>query len=186
MTVDWRPMIVELIGIQRRIFELDTEGIWEFHYPRVAAPEQSLLEAERARAMRFDAAHRNFLTFADGWPSVYQSVDLFGCDDLAGGPRFDVACSMLEATDPEVRATAMGSATGLLPIAATMVDLDLFVMPVVDGNVGPTVVWLAGSEVDRFESFDEFFATLIRFNREELAALGGDADRGEPGDRAQR
>lgn len=40
----------------------------------------------------------------------------------------------------------------LLPNAATTVDLDVLVVPVIDGVASQPVVWLAGREIDRFGS----------------------------------
>lgn len=37
----------------------------------------------------------------------------------------------------------------------------------------PTVVWLAGYEVDRFRSFEDFVLAMIEYNARELAALTG-------------
>lgn len=61
--------------------------------------------------------------------------------------------------------------TALVPIAATTVDLDLFVMPIVGGQQVPPVVWLAGYEVDRFKTFEDYVLAMIEYNARELAAL---------------
>lgn len=171
MARDWRPEIVRMVQIKQAIAEADVQGLWEFHLPRVAATPERLAALEAALGIRLDPEYREFLGYADGWPSFFQSVDLFGVDDLAGGPRMDVSRQMLAAVEPAVLERAGLHAVHLLPIAATTVDLDLFVMPVVDGTQKPPVVWLAGYEIDRFESFEEFFLAMIEYNARELAAL---------------
>ncbi len=36
------------------------------------------------------------------------------------------------------------------------------------------IIWLAGSEVDRFPDFNEFFAAMVDYNRADIdRALGG-------------
>jgi len=49
--------------------------------------------------------------------------------------------------EPVVFEHAEFERAAVVPIAATTVDLDLFVMPVRDGRQVPPVVWWAGSEV---------------------------------------
>ncbi|MGH8777286.1 MAG: SMI1/KNR4 family protein [Jiangellaceae bacterium] len=168
---DWRPEIVRMIQIKQAIAEADTEGVWEFHLPKVAATPEELTAVEHGLGFRFDAGYREFLGYANGWPSFFQSVDLFGVDDLAGGPRMDVARQVLEAIEPVVLEQAGLFDTRLIPIAATTVDLDLFVMPVVDGQQVPPVVWLAGYEVDRFKTFEDYALAMIEYNARELEAL---------------
>jgi len=173
MARDWRPEIVRMVQIKQAISETDAEGIWEFHLPRVAATSEAHAAVEIALGLRLDPEYREFLGYADGWPSFFQSVDLFGVEDLCGGPRMDIARQMLTAVEPAVLEQAGLRDVRLLPIAATTVDLDLFVMPVVDGGQEPPVVWLAGYEVDRFETFEDFALAMIEYNARELAALTG-------------
>jgi hypothetical protein len=168
---DWRPEIVRLVEIKQAISEVDVDGLWEFHLPRVAASRASVDAAERVLGARLDDSFRSFLGHANGWPSFFQSVDLFGTDDLAGGPRFDVASSLLDAIEPEALAVAGLVRSELVPIAATMVDLDVFVMRVVDGQLCGPVVWLAGYEIDRFATFDDFVSAMIAYNENELDVM---------------
>lgn len=85
----------------------------------------------------------------------------------------DLARQALAALEPGALDRSGLHDVTLLPIAATTVDLDLFVTPVVDGNQGSPVVWFAGSEVDRFGTFREFILAMIEYNARELAALTG-------------
>lgn len=169
--VDWRAQIAELVLIKQAISDADNLGLWEFHLPRVAASEAALSNVQRAIGWRLDEEYLSFLACADGWPSFFQSVDLFGVVDLGGGPRMDVARGLVSNLEHSVVENAGLSSAQLVPIAATTVDLDVFVSPVVDGVQQPTVVWIAGYEIDRFESFGEFFHAMAEYNRGELAAL---------------
>lgn len=171
MARDWRPAIVRMVEIKQAIFEVDSEGVWEFHLPKVAATAGDLAEVERDLGWRLDADYREFLGYANGWPSFFQSVDLFGTGDLEGGPRMEIAQQMLAAVEPNVLEAAGFRDVPLIPIAASAVDLDLFVMPVVGGQQAPPVVWLAGYEVDRFKSFEDFVLAMIEYNARELAAF---------------
>lgn len=170
MTRDWRPEIVRIVQIKQAIAEADREGVWQFHLPGIAATYEEISGAERRLGVRFDPSYKDFLSFANGWPWFFQSVDLFSVDDLVGR-RNDLAQQMLAAIEPAALEQTGLKGIPLLPIASTAVDLDLFVMPIVDGQQSPPVVWLAGYEVDRFETFEEFILAMIEYNVRELEAL---------------
>lgn len=157
MIQDWRPWIVELVAIKSSIHEHDRDGMWEFHYPRVGATDERLSQVEATLGFGLESSYRSFLRFADGWPWFYQSVTLFGTRELLGG---------------ELAPIGIGErGQSLTPIAASVCDRDVFAMRVRDGVMGPAVVWLAGEEVDRFPSFEEYFASMLAYNRLELEDL---------------
>ena len=173
MGKDWRPELVRLVEIKQAASEVDLHGVWEYHLPKVAATEDQLAAVEAHLGFVLDPGYREFLTYANGWPSFCWSVDLFGTDDLMGGPRLAVANQMLDAIEPAVFEQAELERSGVVPVAATTVDLDLFVMPVRDGSQGSSVVWLAGYEVDRFESFADYVLAMVEYNARELGKLNG-------------
>lgn len=173
MARDWRPEIVRMAQIKQAIFEADAAGLWEFHLPKVAATSEDLTQVEAALGFRLDRDYREFLGYANGWPSFFQSVDLLGTDDLVDGPRMDIARRMLAAVEPVVLERAGLQTAQLVPVAASTVDLDLFVMPVIDGQQQPPVVWLAGDEIDRFKTFEDYILAMIDYNARELAVLTG-------------
>lgn len=168
---DWRPEIVHLVQIKQAIDDADTAGLWEYHLPKVRVGDKELDEVERHLGIHLDPDYRTFLSYANGWPFFFQSVDLFGTDDLLGSPTFEYANEMLGAVEPIVYEQAGLERGAVLPIAATTVDLDLFVMPVVDGQQVPPVVWIAGGEIDRFPTFDDYVLAMIEYNVRELTTL---------------
>lgn len=163
-----------MIQIKQAIFEADTGGLWEFHLPKAAATPSDIARAERALGSRLDPEYREFLGYANGWPSFFQSIDLLGTDDLIEGPRMVLAQRMLAAVEPAVLEQAGLHTVGLIPIAASTVDLDVFVMRVIDGEQKPPVVWLAGDEIDRFGTFEDYVVAMIAYNARELAVLTGE------------
>ncbi|MGH9139338.1 MAG: SMI1/KNR4 family protein [Acidimicrobiales bacterium] len=173
--VNWRERIVELGVVKQTIDELDTTGLWEYRLPGVAATAAQLEAVEDALGEPFDPSYRTFLEHAGGWPAFWQTVDLFGPDDLLGGERFKHACEMLSYVEDNVLDDGGLRRSGLLPIAASPVDLDLFVMTRRSSPSPGGVVWLAGAEVDRWSSFDEFFLAMVDYNRLELQQLQGSA-----------
>jgi hypothetical protein len=167
---DWNYRIGVMVQVKQRLAEVDAEGLWEYHLPRAAASEERLQEVEAHLGEALDPSYRAFLRHADGWPAFYQTVDLFGSEDLLGGERFQHAEEMLGYLEEEQPAPS-DARSALLPIAASPVDLDLFVMTRRSSSGPSTVTWLAGSEIDRYPSFDEYFLAMIGYNRNEIQNL---------------
>lgn len=166
--MNWKERIVELVLVKQRIDELDESGLWEYRLPGVAATPAQLdaVEAELGEAL--DPMYRRFLEHAGGWRAFLQTVDLFGPGDLLGGERFRHATQMLGFVEDSVLDAAGFSRGDLLPIAASPVDLDLFVMARPCSPAPGVVLWLAGSEVDRWPNFEEFFLAMVDYNRLEV------------------
>jgi hypothetical protein len=163
----WKERIVQMVLIKQRIAELDIKQIWEHHLPRVAASGEQLAAAENALGRPLDPSYREFLIHANGWPAFYQTVDLFGTDDLVGSPEYRQGLDMLAAVEDTVLTQGGLLREELLLVAAARHDLDLFVLARGTG----TVVWIAGSEVDRFDDFGEYFLAMMDYNREEVQDL---------------
>jgi hypothetical protein len=174
--IDWKQRIVELVLVKQKLAELDTKGLWQYRLPAVAASEAKLEAVEAHLGEALDPAFRAFLLHADGWPAFYQTVDLFGSDDLLGSDRSRHAARMLGYVEPAVLTAGGLRREELLPIAASPVDLDLFVMTRRSASRPGVVVWLAGSEIDRFPSFEEYFLAMVDYNRLEVQHLRASAN----------
>jgi len=168
---DWRSRIVELVLVKQRLQEVDSQHLWQYRLPSLAAKESELLELESKLGEPLDSSHRSFLSHANGWPAFYQTVDLFGVEDLVGGPRFDHARDMLHAVEDKVLATTNIRRDQLMPIACSPVDLDLFVIARPSAVHPGVVLWLAGYVVESFPGFDDYFAAMVDFNRLEIVEL---------------
>lgn len=171
---DWQERINVMALVKQRLAQVDAEGLWEYHLPRAAASEERIQEVEAHLGEALDPSYRAFLRHADGWLAFYQTVDLFGSEELLGGERFQHAQEMLGYLEDEQPATA-GLRNELLPIAASPVDLDLFVMTRRSSPRPGTVTWQAGSQIDQYPSFDEYFLAMIDYNRSEIQNLQGSA-----------
>jgi hypothetical protein len=172
---DWRPPIVEMVMVKRDLAQWDPKGIFPNHLPEVAAPEVDIRTAERSLGVALDHEHRGFLGFADGWICFYQSVTLLSTGELAGGALRDSALEAFEYA-PEALEELGRSPEGLLPIAASLEQADVFVMPIDDGVVGRQVHWLAeGEVVDTFESFGQFFVSMIEYTKRRISKLQQEA-----------
>lgn len=160
-----------MVVIKQTIADLDKEGLWRYKLPGLAATEDDLRKVERHLGEPLDAEYKEFLKFAGGWPAFYQTVDLFGHQDLLGNMRFTHAQTMLEAVKRSVLDAAKVKHEQLLPIAASPVDRDLFVITRRAADKPGVVIWIAGTEIDRFPSFNEYFLAMMDYNRAEVQTL---------------
>jgi hypothetical protein len=88
-----------------------------------------------------------------------------------GSERFAHAKEMLTFVSDETLASGGFFRDSLMPIAASMVDRDIFVMARRSSSSPGMVIWFAGTEVDRFPDFDEYFLAMIDYNRLEIQHL---------------
>lgn len=169
--MNWPEEIVKLVIVKQALAEIDSAGLFPFYLPGVAAEESSVGAVELHFKSGIDTKYAGFLRYANGWRGVFQSVDLFGTDDLLGSEKMVAAKEMLKYIDDGVILSAGFSREDLLPIAASSLDKDLFVIAK-PGSASPgEVLWLAGDLVDRFESFDEFFLSMVDYNRADVSFL---------------
>ncbi|MET0811920.1 MAG: hypothetical protein ABWY03_02625 [Microbacterium sp.] len=162
---DWRPPIVEMVVAKRDLAEWDPAGIFPNHLPELAATEAAIRGAERSLALALDGEHRGFLGCADGWRGFHQSVTLLSTNELVAGALRDSALEAF-AYAPEALEALGRPPESLLPVAASLEQADVFAMPIDAGVVGRRVHWLAeGEVVDTFESFGEYFMSMIQYTK---------------------
>jgi len=169
--IDWKSRIAQMVYIKQTIFELDAEHLWEYRLPRVASTEAELLAVEASLGEQLNPEYRSFLGYAGGWPAFYQTVDLFGPFDVADSTIFSQAMEMLASIENVVLDGSQLRREDLIPIAATSLDLDLFVITRRSSPSPGQVIWFAGGEVDRFPSFGEYFLAMMEYNRREIERL---------------
>ena len=100
---DWKDKIVVMVYVKEELRRLDKLGIWSHHLPEVAAIEEQLVEAEAYLGHSIDKGYKNFLMNANGWKSFYQTVDLFGTNDLINSDSMGYELTSLDATEDKVR-----------------------------------------------------------------------------------
>lgn len=171
--MNWPQEIVKLVYVKQALAEVDTRKLWPHHLPAVAATAVQIEAAEAALGTELDSKYVDFLRHANGWRGFYQTVDLFGTDDLLGSERMLAAKGMLGAIDDGVISVTKNRREDLLPIAATPLDRDLFVLTSPHSAAPGEVLWLAGELIDRFTNFDEFFLAMVDYNRLEVSRFQG-------------
>ncbi len=169
--MNWKEEIVKLVYIKQQIAERDIRHLWPHHLPGVAATRAEITTAEEALGFPLDARYKNFLHFANGWNGFYQSVDLFGTDDLVDSAHTSHVHKLTKAIDSAAWIEAGESIEHVLPIAATDVDLDIFLIAKSSARKPGSVIWFAGGHVETFPDFDEYFLAMADYNRAELRDL---------------
>lgn len=176
MITDWKAEIVKGDAIHQRIEELDRGRLWQRHLPEVAASEEEISSAEAALGFRLEERYRTFLRHANGWKSFYQAVDLFGTANLLGASPMDSARRQLQAIEAlELEAALDLNLADVLPIGASALQRDIFLIAQKWSDRPGSVVWFAGRVVDSFPTFDEFFLAMLDYNRREVSYLESDS-----------
>ena len=162
MQEDWKALIAKIAHWKQITNENDKLGAFPWHLPRVAASDARIAEAEAHVGVSFSAPYRELLSLADGWKGFCVSADLFGTEDFLSSRAIEVR------DRPYVQEYI--SETGLsnrdvVPIGASDVDMDVFLLISDTAVQSPgEVIWLAGSEVDRYLDVHEFFEAMVNYN----------------------
>lgn len=172
MIADWKMEIASAWRIRQETAKLDKLNLWEYHSPRVGATVQEMAAAEAHLGHPLDPRYRDFLSCANGWECFYQRVNLFGTAELLGGGLMGAAREMLGEILPEATGKAGLAEPELLPIAASLTDIDMFVMTHASGaGKCGSVLWLAGYDIEQYGSFDDVFCAIVELNRGEYESF---------------
>lgn len=171
MAIEWPIAIVRMITAKEALHKADVQGLWPWKFPGVAASEQEIAQAESVLGLQIDHNYRNFLHFANGWEGFFQNIDLFSCSDLIGGLRKERAEELISFVETSVLASSAVNCSSLLPIGVSKTEIDVFCIKCNSGAEDGVVIWFAGTEVQRFPDFCEFFLAMIEYNLREIAAL---------------
>ena len=171
--INWKERIIMMLMVKNALDQADKEQLWEYHYPEVAAQIKEILSVQKKLNVKFSEEYTEFLQCANGWKAIYQLVDLFGTRDF-DSESMEYARKLLkmEMVNDKSLDRLGGS---LVPIAVSRTDKDLFVMILAEGKEYGQVIWLAGGEVERFDSFCDFFDAMIEYSKEELKDMTADA-----------
>ena len=171
--IDWKLEIAVACVVSSALHEADTKGIWEYHLPNIAASPERIADIERQMGFPLEGGHRQFLLFADGWRCFYQAVDLFGSADLCSREWKAYLEGILSALDPSILSDLGVGIDDFYVVAATKTDLDVFLIGRQGTKLSGSVLWLAGTLVDKYPSFSEFFLSMVDYNRMERNRLKG-------------
>jgi hypothetical protein len=169
----WIEVIDAALAVRERLEELDTVPLWR--YPQPTRPASlSELEAVEDQLGELDPGYGAFLRCANGWPGFYQDVDLFGTEQLLGGPERAQADETLAVLVEAGSLDRIGvRSESVVPIAGSFVQTDLFLLCVAPGRRRGHVLWLAGDLIDEYQSFFEYFTAMIAYQQRQVDIFEG-------------
>ena len=171
MVTDWLVLFAEMEAAKRRLAVNDREGLWRHASRRPPAEPRRIAEIAAVTLCPVDREYADFLSRADGWPAILQDIDLFGTSDL-GSAAFAEAEELVRVTEDEMAIGSEDDFDRWVPIGASRTDIDILVMPCVrEPNRSAPVIWLAGAEIERYETFSDFFRGMIAENYAEADSL---------------
>jgi hypothetical protein len=165
--LDWKTEIGIAFLVRQKLFEVDNQRLWPFHYPEVAATEADLVEAESAIERKLDPHYREFLKYANGWKAFSHSVNLFGTKEFLGSTELTRANELLASVEPLEELCGIRR-TDCLPIAVSMDSIDVFFIADENSTNPRRVFWVAGQVIEEYENFDEFFLGIVDLIRYDI------------------
>lgn len=180
---DWEQEIAAAVKTQEELKKVDTDQLWEYPPPNAAATEDELAGAEEHLGFPLDPQYRNFLSYANGWRCIIDDVDLFGTDELMGGPRMQQALELIEIIEEfsvESPAEENITTSDLLPIGHSKTQRDEFFLLKPDSVAPGMVLWYYLPEIERYPNFDAFFLAMVDYNRLRLEGFQEENNREPP------
>jgi SMI1-KNR4 cell-wall len=171
MTIDWKREIVNMAIVKQHLHEVDKMRLWDWHLPEVAATVEQIKDLEGYLGYDIDNQFKSFLVCANGWKSMYHDVDIFGTTNyLRECPLYKKFGYLLEVVIESCPGENIVSSE-LLPIAVSNDDIDIFAINNIYSASPGVVTWFAGYKIDTFPSFEEFFLSMIEYNRKGISSL---------------
>ena len=169
MIDDWPSEIVRAVIVRQHAAAVDK--LYDYPLPEVAADEDVLVAAERSTGA-LDPRYREFLRYANGWRSFLGTTDLFGTNQLLGAPPMMAAEEAIAAVG-DVSEEVGYDLMDMHVIGASETTTNLWLIGRPGYRRAGRVLWFWGSDFDDFENFDEFYLSMIDYNRLRLERVTG-------------
>ena len=165
--MDYLNWIQKMVTVRDEMRSLDSEKLYRYYPPNKGCSAEDIFQVENRLKITMDSQYAKFLKCADGWREFFASISLMGTRELISGPDMEMAKELLKIVHP--LNPQLGFAEDeLLPIAVDEVGACFFVItPPINGENGE-VIWFAGQEVERYDSFDRFLSAILQYNIDDL------------------
>jgi len=168
----WRELVARALQVSEAVQQADVNQIWNYAPPSPGADEASILALEEAMGVPLDSEYKQLLSVVNGWDSFYNDVDLLGTDDFPSGARVERAWTIVDAVNDGSQGILEYNRDSFIPIAVSAFDIDVFLLELSNGGeAGGRVSWVAGQEIERFESVSGFFEAMVQYNEATLVDL---------------
>ena len=173
--MDWKREISIAHLVKQKVAEVDAVGLWAHPFPNVAANEAEVIGLEENLGFSLDENMRQFLLHANGWKSFFQSIDIFGCEDFITGDIHNRSEKILSSLE-NLKELCGFDASDLIPFAVSSDDIDVFVISKSTSSTPGKVFWFAGGLVDQFPDFNEWFLSMVDYNRRQFQKMREQSD----------
>ena len=167
MNYGWEVRARELESVRRAVLAADPHQRWDDTRKGDSADANQVRRLASDLGRPLDGAYLEFLSCVDGWKSVLEGLSLFSLENYRG-PEYQEALELLISLDEITVQDAGLDLSRSVPIGANPVGIDLIVLTNPAGIDPSPISWIAGYQVHRWASFDEFFSGMISGNREWL------------------
>lgn len=164
MIDDWEKEIAKALDVQNANERLDATHLWDYYPPNAPATEEELAMAHWHLGFSLDPHYKRFLSHANGWRCFMENVDLFGTEELRGGPPMQEALEMVDVIGDAMEDPHF-TRTELLPIGYSKTRRDMFLLHKPDSSKPGAVIWWMGNDLERYPNFDEFFLAIVDNNK---------------------
>ncbi len=165
----YKSVVVKIIEIKSKINELDTQNIWKYTFPKVAASKMQIDEYEIQVKYKLPEPYRDFLLVANGWDAFFQYNDLLGVDYMKNEEYYKIAKeTFFDLAEAQIEGY---NKADLVPIAVNKFDKDIFLMDKSNTNNNGKILWFAGELIEEWDSFKEFILSMIMYNQRILEQI---------------
>jgi hypothetical protein len=165
---NWKSTIDAASQFFGSLIDTEIEGLTGDVPPRGPTTAEQVASFERELGERLPFSYRDFLLNANGWPSFYFMVDIFGLPELCGELNGHIGRSVFESYDAEEVFEDCGlQARDLLPIAGGPCSTLVVIVRSGRPTAGETIEF-DGGESGRYADFAAYFNHTIDQHRRYL------------------
>jgi len=163
--MDWKVELGLLWVIKSEAKSFDRDNIYTLHAPESGATQEQIDALQEQLGFVLDTQYTEFLRYVNGWTNFIQNTRLLSTADISGSSLFASICENLAERLPVV-STRYGfewTVDNCLPIGGSERDLTVFVIERKKTNA--RIGWLRGEEVDAYDGFEQFFSSMVAYNK---------------------
>jgi hypothetical protein len=165
----FKYLVVQNLEIKSKIHDRDKDGLWPYNFPKIALKENQINDFEIMQGKKLPFEYREFLKITGGWIGYMQCNDLVGIDYISNSKYMKIYDDVFLGLD-DVWIEGVEK-SDLLPISINTFDGDIFLISVNNCTLGK-IYWIgSGNEIDRWDNFVDYFASIIEYNKRELLKL---------------
>lgn len=168
----WADYIEQGVAVGRRRMEADWKGLWKYSRPNEGATGQQVADTERALGFPIPEPYRGFLLTANGWHHFSQDISIFSTEDLLGGSLHHAGQAPLRLEGcVEAMAEDGVVASQYFPVAASLTQIDVFLLGRMGTPSAGRVAWIRDDVVAQYRDFLEFYLAMLEFDKIDIVFL---------------